>query len=109
MRFILTALLALYGAEPAATALLHSSLAAAFTSFQHSAAVLAVFGKTELLLQVLFVFGCYEVASLLETWLFSTGPDMVFASSHPRYGSGTSSPKNFELNRGAPAGVKRPE
>lgn len=66
MRLILTALLAIYGAEPASQALISSPLAPVLAGMSHSADVLTIFGATSFMLQILFVMCCYEVVGILE-------------------------------------------
>lgn len=80
MRLILTALLAIFGAEPASQALLNSPLAPVLARMPHSADVLAVFGNPSFMLQILFVLCCYEIVGILECGV-ARGSMVIYSSS----------------------------
>lgn len=114
MRYLVTALLALYGAEPFANFILQSPMAPTITALHHSPAIVSVFGKPELLLQILFVLACYQLANLLDyacTQMgLGVGTRMVSVSSHP-YGLPGQMTGSVvkKVDMPLPAGVKKPD
>lgn len=113
MRYLITALLAIYAAEPFANALMKSPLAPTLAAIHQSPAVLSVFGKPELMFQILFVLLCYQLVCAIEYLSFQMGMGtsrMVQVSGNP-YGAVAVSTNSAmqKAVRQVPVDVKKPE